>query len=162
MRVAWRHKDDTESKPPLHYTECGLDDVYLLSGYTRVKTPYGTGISVKDADELHKAIGCNLATEKKVLNAKELRFLRKHMELTQSDLGRFLGLSSQQVARWEKGVSEISGPADLLVRALFLEHIGGKLNLQELANALEEPDSPMVERACFERTQGEWRLRKAA
>lgn len=159
--AAWRHHGERD-KAPLHYTDCGLDDVYLVSGYEIEKTPYGEGLSIKNLDQLHKAIGCYLANRKKVLAGKELRFLRKQMDLTQSDLGKFLGLSSQQVARWEKSESEISGPADLLVRAFFIEHAGGKLNLQELANFLEEIDSPMNEKSYFENTPQGWKLRKAA
>lgn len=159
--AAWRHRGERD-KAPLHYTDCGLDDVYLVSGYAIEKTPYGEGVSIRNLDQLHKAIGAYLANQKKVLSGKELRFLRKQMDLTQSDLGTLLGLSSQQVARWEKGESEISGPADLLVRAFFIEHVGGKFNLQELANSLEEIDSPINEKICFENTPQGWKLRKAA
>jgi transcriptional regulator with XRE-family HTH domain len=42
------------------------------------------------------------------------------MDLTQSELGQWMGQSSQQVARWEKGQSAIPGPADRLLRAIFL------------------------------------------
>jgi DNA-binding transcriptional regulator YiaG len=159
--AAWRHRGEKE-KAPLHYTDCGLDDVYLVSGYEVRQTPYGEGLTVKNLDELHKAIGCNLAKQKKVLSNRELRFLRRQMGLTQSDLGKLLGLSSQQVARWEKGDSEISGPADLLVRALFIQHAGGKLDLQKLAAFLEEMDAPVSEKVCFESTAHGWRLKKAA
>ena len=30
--------DGEKDKEPLHYTECGLDDIYLFSGYT-IETP---------------------------------------------------------------------------------------------------------------------------
>ena len=159
--VAWTYHGEND-KTPLHYPDCGLDNVYLVSGYEIESTPYGKGLSIKNLDQLHKAIGCNLASQKKVLSGKELRFLRKQMNLTQSDLGKFLGLSSQQVARWEKGESEISGPADLLVRALFIQTAGGKLDLQELAKSLEETDAPISEKSFYEKTIQGWKPRKAA
>jgi DNA-binding transcriptional regulator YiaG len=34
-------------------------------------------------------------------------FLRQHLDLTQDQLGRLLGLNNQQVVRWEKGQSAI-------------------------------------------------------
>lgn len=160
-RAAWGHRGEKD-KAPLHYTDCGLEDVYLVSGYEIEKTPYGDGLSVKNLDQLHKAIGFYLVNGKKVLSGKELRFLRKQLDLTQSELGKFLGLSSQQVARWEKSENEISGPADLLVRAFFIEHAGGKLNLQKLAGSLEEVDSPMNEKNFFENTPRGWKLKNAA
>jgi hypothetical protein len=33
-----------------HYTESGLDNVWLANGYTVIETPYGKGVSVRDAD----------------------------------------------------------------------------------------------------------------
>lgn len=93
---------ETKNKKPLHYTACGLDDIYLMSGYEIVKTSHGEGTAINKLDELHLAIDRNLAERKKVLSAKALRFLRKHMNLTQSELGKLLGLTSQQVARWKR------------------------------------------------------------
>lgn len=158
---AWRHKDE-QVKDPLHYTECGLDDVYLMSGYEIQDTPYGEGLTIKNLDQLHKAIGCYLASQKKALSGKELRFLRTHMKLTQSDLGKLVGLSSQQVARWEKGEFDISSPAERLVRALYIQHVGGILDLQKLVTTLEEIDAPMNEKTYFEKTPQGWKYRKAA
>lgn len=159
----WRHAREKD-KEPLHYTDCGLDDVYLLSGYEREQTPYGDGISIKNLDQLHIAIGCYLTRQKKALSGKELRFLRKQLDLTQSHLGKMLGLNSpQQVARWEKGESEISGAADILIRALFIQHAGGHLDLKGLVKALEDLDTPMTdEKSFFEKTPDGWKARLAA
>ncbi|MBI2803111.1 MAG: helix-turn-helix domain-containing protein [Gammaproteobacteria bacterium] len=157
----WQHSDE-KLKKPLHYPECGLDDVYLVSGYDAVKTPYGKGIVVKNVDALLRAIGCSLATEKKALTGKELRFLRKQMSLTQSELGQIVGLSSQQVARWEKGEYEIPGPAERLVRLLFIQHDGGNVDLRQLLRKLEERDAPAKETLIFEKTAKGWHTTKAA
>lgn len=152
-----------EDKEPLHYTGCGLDDIYLFSGYTIVETPHGEGLSIKKLDELHEAIGYRLVTQKKTFSGKELRFLRKQMDLTQSELGKLVVLSSQQVARWEKGESDISGPADILLRLLYLDHIGDKqINIREVLKNLEETDSPINEKYFFEATSKGWIARKAA
>lgn len=153
----WRHAGEQDKKP-LHYTACGLDDIYLMSGYEVEKTPYGEGVSVRNVDQLHTAIGCYLTQQKRTLSGKELRFLRKQMDLTQSDLGKMLSLSAQQVARWEKEESEISGAADILVRALFIQNACGKLDLQALVKALEELDSTIGEKKlCFENTNEGWK-----
>ena len=114
-------------------------------------------------EELHRAIGHYLAAHKKVLHGDELRFLRVQMDLTQSDLGKLVGLSSQQVARWEKEQSEISGPAEALLRILYLDHIGEReLDVQQILKALEERDAPPQD-ACFvEETDEGWRVKEAA
>lgn len=157
----WRHRGERD-KEPLHYTACGLDDIYLLSGYEVERTEHGEGTSVRNADQLHRAIGRHLASQKKALTPKELRFLRVSMDLSQSNLGKMLGLSSQQVARWEKGQCEISGPADVLIRGLFIQFDGGKLDLQGLAKAIDEMEAPVSEKSFFENTGDNWESRKAA
>jgi DNA-binding transcriptional regulator YiaG len=160
-RSEWRFHGESD-REPLPYTECGLDDVYLHSGYDRVKTPYGEGIAVKCADELHKAIAWYLVTERKVLKGKEIRFLRKQMELTQAELGRRMRLSDQQVARWEKGESELSGPADTLLRLWYVKHLGAKIDPLALVEELMAHDAPIKERAEFEKTAEGWKPLKAA
>lgn len=102
-----------------HYKQCGLDDVYLLNGFKEKKTPYGNGVTITDVDGLHRAIGYLLVRERKALSAKELRFLRKEMGLTQAELGLKIGQSDQQVARWEKGDCDIPGPAERLIRIIY-------------------------------------------
>lgn len=48
-----------------HYTECGLDNVYLLNGFEYVETPRGSGAMIKNWKGLHGAIGRHLVREKK-------------------------------------------------------------------------------------------------
>ena len=152
----WGFKGEKD-KPPLHYTDCGLDGIYLVSGYEVEHTPYGEGITIKDQDQLHRAIGCFLVRQKKALSGKELRFLRKQMNLSQTDLGKLVQLTSQQVARWEKEHSDISGAADLLIRALFIEYVGGRLELKKLAATLDAMDEPATRKSYFENTGEEWK-----
>jgi len=150
-----------EFRTPYHYTECGLDDVYLLSGYEVHNTSHGEGVSVKDTDNLHRVIGEYLAMHKKIMSGKEVRFLRKQMDLTQSELGKWLGVSDQQIARYEKG-SEMPGAVDSLLRALYLESIGNEIALRELLSALDEFDAPLTEKQMFVEENGVWKPKIAA
>jgi DNA-binding transcriptional regulator YiaG len=162
-KTNYRYKGECD-KEPYHYTECGLDDVYLLSGYEIEDTEYGQTVSVKDADALHVAIGVYLATQTKVLSGKELRFLRKQMDLTQAELGQSIGVSDQSVARWEKEQCEI-GPADALIRLLYLDRVG-KLppKIKEMLDSLKAKDSdPQDGKHVFaKKKNGEWIPRLAA
>lgn len=158
----FRHNGE-QDREPYCYTESGLDDVYLLSGYEKEQTAYGEGVSIKDVDELHKAIGCALATQKKFLSGKELRFLRKEMDLTQVEIGQLVGLSDQQVARWEKDKYEIPSAADYVIRFFYLEHIKKQVNLRGLIEKLKNMDTQDLEgRFVFEDTKQGWRRRKTA
>ena len=122
MKLRVRHSDEAE-KEPFHYQTCGLDDVYLTNGYDVEDTPHGVGVTVRKVDEVLRAIGLFLVANKKQLSGNEIRFLRHQMDYTQSELARMLGVSSQQVARYEKDKngSNISGASDRILRLLYRE-----------------------------------------
>lgn len=125
-----------------HYTECGLNNIYLLNGYKFINTPRGKALSIKDIDGLHKAIGLFLVTTKKDLSGDEVRFLRLGMLMSQSTLAKLLGISDQAVRRWENGKVTIPKPSESLLRLLYREHVhdkDGKIStvLKEIAD-LEE------------------------
>jgi DNA-binding transcriptional regulator YiaG len=56
---------------------------------------------VMDVEGLHRAIGRHLVLHRKGLSPKEVRFLRKRMDLTQAELAAKLGNDAQSVARWK-------------------------------------------------------------
>lgn len=85
MAKPWRHTSSgyrfaVEGLPheiePLHYTQCGLPDVWLLNGFCRRETPYGDAVSVENINGLHRAIALYLVKKKAELTGSELRFLR--------------------------------------------------------------------------------------
>jgi DNA-binding transcriptional regulator YiaG len=127
---------DIQLKPYV-YTVCGLDNIVLLNGY---KVSYYDGeeaISVIDVDGLHRAIGRYLVMHRKGLSPKEVRFLRKTLNLTQAELAAKLGNDSQSIARWEKGICSIPGTAEKLLRATFLaENISDPSDLELLRRLL--------------------------
>jgi DNA-binding transcriptional regulator YiaG len=120
-----------------HYTDSGLDNVWLENGYTLHETAYGEGISIQDTGGLHKAIGEWLIATPKPLNGAELRFIRMEMELTQRDLGGILGSDEQAVRRWEKHRNKpFNGPADRLLRAVYHEYLRGDGSIRRMVDRL--------------------------
>ncbi len=105
---------------PLHYVMCGLDNVWLANGFTREEYDGEEYVSIQNVDGLWRAIGISLATEQNELSPQEIKFLRRHMQLTQDELAKKLNVDMQTVARWEKDQTQIPGPADLAIRTLFL------------------------------------------
>lgn len=109
-----------------HYTESGLDNVWLMNGYKVHSTPYGEGISIHDTEGLHKAIGLQIVQYPSPIQGMELKFLRLEMDLTQKALGGLLNVDEQSVRRWEKARKKaINGAADRLLRALYTEYVEG-------------------------------------
>ena len=143
-----------------HYTECGLQNVYLRNGFKFAETPRGEGVKIHDIDGLQKAIGSDIIRSNRRLSGPQFRFLRTEIGLAQAHLATLLDVEVQSVARWEKGQTKpIPGPADKVIRFLYDEHIGGNPKirdwLQELADLDERIDG--VERQIqFEETEAGW------
>lgn len=105
-----------------HYTQCGLDHVFLMNGFEWNASPRGKTIAIKDIDTLHSAIGLHLSRHRKALSGKELRFLRQEMLMSQATLAHLLDVSEQTVHRWEAEKTSCPRAADALIRRLYLEH----------------------------------------
>jgi putative transcriptional regulator len=143
---------------PFQYKGCGLDDVYLLNGYDIHETRNGQAVTIKNMEGLHRAIGRYLVQHKKLMNGKELRFLRVQMDLTQSELGKLLGYSDQQVARWEKGRCSIPTPANKILRFLFQEHLGNKnISIRDFLELIDSLDERLSDKQAFEKSDKGWR-----
>ena len=82
--------------------------------------------------------------------------LRKEMELTQDELGERLCKSGQQIARWEKSHAEISGSAELLLRLLYLQHLGQHPLLTEIVKHLRSIEDNAQRRQLFRPTRDGW------
>ena len=111
-------------KKPYHYTECGLDYVYLVDGFEVIKTAYGPAVQVANAGKLDRAIALAVVRHQKRLTGREVRFLRGLLDMTQQELGGALGKDAQTVARWEKGKTELPPTEDIAVRQIYLEKMG--------------------------------------
>jgi len=111
-------------KKPYHYTECGLDYVYLVDGFEVIKTAYGPAVRVANAGKLDRAIALAVVRHQKRLTGREVRFLRRLLDMTQQELGGALGKDAQTVARWEKGKTELPPTEDIAVRQIYLEKMG--------------------------------------
>ena len=130
---------------PILYRGCGLDGIYLCNGYTVEEIDGETFTHIEDRESLHKVIALNLAEHRKTLTPTELKFIRVAMDLTQGGLAKALGVSSQSVARWEKGQVEIPGPADRMLRILVMVQMLPDDELAQLVRELSETLDSMDE-----------------
>ncbi len=137
-----------------HYTESGLQNVWLRNGFTLHETPYGKGVAIHDVEGLHRAIGKSLA-QKSHLTGAELRFLRKELGLPQSGLAALVGTSEQNVSLWERR-GKIPKSSDRLVRLLYLEHVGGQPQIRKLIDDIVARDHEHVDRLDFAERDGRW------
>jgi DNA-binding transcriptional regulator YiaG len=149
-----------------HYTESGLDNVFLENGYRVHKTPYGEGVSIQDTAGLNKAIGKWLISLPKPIIGAELRFLRLEMDITQRSLAGVIGTSEQTLRLWEKQRNKAlpntngdPGSADRLLRAVYSEYIGGDGTVRRMLDRLAELDQVQGVRVHFHETNKGWKPR---
>ena len=102
--------------PPRLYETCGLDNIWLVDGFEIVRHADEELIQPEDVEGLHKAIALHLVRFRKSLGGREIRFIRRAIDMTQGELAHGLGVNVQTVARWEKDKVNIPGPEDRLLR----------------------------------------------
>ena len=145
-----------KAKKPYHYTESGLDNVYLINGFDYVPSPAGLSIVIQDIDGLHDAIGRFLIHERKVLSGSEIRFLRHELDMSQSTLARMLDVTEQTVRRWEQEKLSIPRAADALLRSLFAEKIGGDGKISAILKRIADIEDEMDRSMHLEECGNEW------
>ena len=143
-----------------HYTECGLNNVWLVNGFKDHETPYGKGVAIQDADGLHRVIALGLVHHKPRLSGGEFRFLRKELDLSQAGLARVLGNDEQSVARWEKS-GRVPKMAERFLRALYREHAEGNAKIREIVDRLNEMDQKSQHKMILEETEQGWKAKAA-
>lgn len=142
-----------------HYTDSGLDNVYLVNGFAEEETAYGPAVAIEDVDGLHKAIGRWLVNLPKALNGAELRFLRHELDLSQKRLASLIGASEQAVGRWERASRKAIDPvADRLVRVIYTEFVEGNGPARQLIEKLADADQMDHAECHLEERNGRWRV----
>jgi DNA-binding transcriptional regulator YiaG len=121
----------------LHYTACGLDNVWLANGFAVKETKYGTGVSIEDVDGLHRLLASNLVEREGLLTGKEFRFLRVHLGLTQQGLGKLLGdVSENAVSLWERKDS-VPAIYDHWLRMLVIAKFKGNTKVADAVQRIQ-------------------------
>lgn len=106
-----------------HFTECGLDNVFLVNGFRHEQSSQGTIVRIDHLDGLLGAIAEHLVFARRTLKGREIRFLRHHLNLSQRALGTLLAVDEQTVARWEKGKTRVDGAAERMIRLMCAEQM---------------------------------------
>ena len=132
-------------KKLFHYTACGLPNVWLENGYAKKETKYGTAISVKDVDGLHKLLATKLIEKNSLLAGYEFRFLRVQLGLTQEGLGKILKVTENAVSLWERKDS-VPSVYDAMLRLMVMAKFSGNT---KIADAIERIKT--VEKLAYQR-----------
>jgi DNA-binding transcriptional regulator YiaG len=118
------------SKQPWHYTQCGLDNVWLENGFELRDTPYGRAIAVHDVDGLHRLLAGELARKQGALTGREFRFLRSWLGLTQEGLASLMDVSEGALSLWERK-GAVPAVNDKLLRLMVLAQTDGDSSIRQ-------------------------------
>lgn len=138
-----------------HYTESGLNNVWLVNGYKTHRTPYGKGVSIEDVAGLHRAIAQRLINHKPQFSGAEFRFLRKELDMSQLVLAAIVGKDAQSIARWEKK-GRVPKMADRMLRFIYQGYTTDNQKIKAIVERLNELDQQTHERMNFKKA-GNWK-----
>lgn len=131
-----------------HYTESGLDNVWLENGYKIEPHPqYGELISIVNVKGLHEAIGRWLVNQPRTLVGAEFRFLRIELDMSQRTLGELLGTTEQSIAKWEKGRDKpvANKAAERLLRLAYVNYHNGHPEFSAIIDRITCLDAEIAE-----------------
>lgn len=148
------------------YKGCGLDNVYLVNGYSMRKMRNGDeAVAIEDMEGLHRAIALNIVESPAPLEAKTFRFLRKELDMSQRQIAQVLGLEEQTVSLWERGNNAVPQHADIVLRTLTKETLSGHpelMNLIERFNSLDREAREIEANLQFQKEADDGWSRKCA
>lgn len=143
-----------------HYTESGLDNVWLEDGYTiEDHKKYGPLLSIMNPRGLHEAIGRWLVGQPRVLSGAEFRFLRTELDMTQRTLADVIGATEQAVAKWEKAREKpvANKAAERMLRLAYINYLDGKPEFSAIIDRITQLDAEMAERELrLTKEDGQW------
>ena len=104
-----------------HYTESGLNNVYL-EGMNPITDDHGEEvINIPNVNKLHKIIAHGIVTQAHGISGEELKFIRTEMGYTQAELANKVKKDAQTIGRWERGETPIDENAEFVLRVIAIE-----------------------------------------
>lgn len=105
---------------PYHFVDSGLPNVYLVGIKYQVCQECGMQMAdIPAVKQLMQVIARTVVESDALLTGSEIRFLRKRLGKKSSEFARIVGVSDEQVSRWENGHNLPEHSADKLIRIFY-------------------------------------------
>jgi DNA-binding transcriptional regulator YiaG len=91
-----------------------------------LRKSFGEWIIDIDFNKLRSDVLNHLVHKQTNLTGAELRFIRKHLEMTTAEFGKVFGVTHVTVLKWESEENRISPVTDIYVRLYVLQRIQAK------------------------------------
>ncbi len=141
-----------------HYTNIGLDYIFLLNGYEIEEDESGDlSYSIHNAEYLHEAIAQAIITQLPNLRGMELRFLRSLLHLSQENMAKCLRRTRDAIAKLEaKPRDELPDQTDALLRLLVMGHLKKDLTVGKMLKILHEVEDFQEKEIFLKKTNDHW------
>ena len=122
------------AEAPYRFTGSGLPHVYLIGVKYRVcKKCQQQMADIPAVRKLMQAIARTVVESDAALTGDEIRFLRKRLGKKSSEFAQLIGVTLEEVSRWENGHVTPGRSADKLIR-VFYSMTSGDRRLKERMN----------------------------
>lgn len=115
-----------------HYTESGLDNVYLYNISIVSDCKGEQVVYIPNVNQLHKVIAQGIINKNGIIDGKELRFLRTEIGFRQAEFSNQLGKEAQAVGRWERGECPMDKTVDTLIRIISAALLGLEIDMEKI------------------------------
>ncbi|MFH1079381.1 MAG: type II TA system antitoxin MqsA family protein [Pseudomonadota bacterium] len=126
MDQCWKcgHEMTLIKSEPYHYSESGLDNVFLYGiAQSRCTECAEEIVTIPNIKGLHLAIGRNLVCKEEMLTGDEARFLRKELKLKSKDMAATLSMKPETYSRWENEKQSVSPTCDKQLRLVYILNV---------------------------------------
>lgn len=111
-----------------HYTESGLENVYLMGIEVYDCPCCGENyVHIPNPVQLHIIMAIGIALKEVPLRGAEIRFMRKEAGMNGKSFAKFIGVSPITLSRWESEDGEHSPSHDRLIRLAFMTMMSERL-----------------------------------
>lgn len=152
---------------PFHFTDCGLDNVYLI-GIRYFRDSEGrVSAEIPAVKQLMQRIAQDVVSSPSDLSGKELRFLRKRLGKRATEFCQYLGIEPETLSRMENERQPISVQVQKLARLSYCvfseDHSLAGCAQSILLSMLEDERKKGRQNIVLEMdTNQEWNERRAA
>jgi DNA-binding transcriptional regulator YiaG len=121
-----------------HLTRVGRYTVIDTANATETLSDGSAGITSEELARLERRAAITVLSEVSGIDGGELRFARKALDLSQAELARQLGVTTETVCRWETGKEAFKRQTQLAVLRLLEE--SGRSGKELQSRAVRGPD----------------------
>ena len=147
---------------PYHFVNSGLSNVYLIGVECRVCRICGKqAANIPAIEELMTVIARVVVRKDAALSGPEIRFLRKRLGIPSAEFGNIVGVTKEQVSRWENGHNGPEKSADKLIRVFYCLISRDPTLEQQVNQHIEDwlttiPGADHISKYCAKLLDKEW------